>query len=108
MEELAQTGYDILINSTPSPLPIARETILPTSLVMDINTKPKETLLLQMAKKKGCSVVYGYQMFTHQALGQFALWFNHKIEIEEGEKLLKTKASELLCEDMESYHSFLL
>jgi 3-dehydroquinate dehydratase/shikimate dehydrogenase len=79
MATLAETGYDALINSTPCPLPISAEYILSNAVIMDIMTKPKDTLLLREASRKGCRIVYGYQMFLEQALGQFQLWFgNHK------------------------------
>ena len=67
--------YDILINCTPSESPISPEFIMPDSIVMDIKTKPQETEFLRQAKIKGCKIIYGYQMFIEQALGQFQLWF---------------------------------
>jgi 3-dehydroquinate dehydratase/shikimate dehydrogenase len=75
MARCAQEGYDILINCTPSPSPIPSQTILPGVFVMDIVTKPKETPFLQLARTNNCHIIYGYQMFVQQALGQFRLWF---------------------------------
>src|SRR5262249_16514603 len=77
MATCAETGYDVLINCTPSPLPIASEYIIPQAIVMDIKTKPKETAFLKLAREKGCPIIYGYQMFIEQALGQFNLWFKN-------------------------------
>lgn len=94
MADCAGGGYDILINCTPDPLPIDAKYILPQAIVMDITTKPKETALLKQAKAKGCRVVYGYQMFVEQALGQFGLWFKARFDPQESRKHLEKKANE--------------
>ncbi len=66
--------YDLLINCTPLKMPCNEEALLPGRVVMDITTLPKETPLIAAAKQKGCRVIYGWQMFVQQALGQFSLW----------------------------------
>lgn len=73
--------YDILINATPAGMwPHAEETPWPESLlisktvVFDIVYRPKETLLLSQAKKKGCVLVYGDRMLIYQGAEQFRLW----------------------------------
>jgi 3-dehydroquinate dehydratase/shikimate dehydrogenase len=96
MAECAESGYDILINCTPIPLPIDAKYILPSAIVMDIMTKPKETEFLKIAKEKGCSIVYGYQMFVEQALGQFNLWFKDRFDMQYGREILEIKALEIL------------
>lgn len=78
MEQEYLTGYDILINCTPLQLPINPSYILPRATVMDIQTVPKESLLLFHAKQKGATVVYGYEMFINQAIAQDELWFKEK------------------------------
>lgn len=92
----AETGYDILINCTPSSQPIAPDYILAEAIVMDITTKPKETIFLQLAKEKSCSIIYGYCMFIEQALGQFTLWLNNNFCSQKGRKILEKKAIECL------------
>lgn len=92
MATCAETGYDILINCTPSPLPIASNYILPQAIVMDISTKPKETVFLKLAMEKGCPIIYGYRMFVEQALGQFNLWLKNCFDIQESRKTLEKKA----------------
>jgi 3-dehydroquinate dehydratase/shikimate dehydrogenase len=87
-----ETEYDILINCTPALSPIDPAYILPKSLVMDITTNPKETLFLRHALEKGCKVIYGYQMFIEQALGQFDLWFKDRIDRD----ILERKVREIL------------
>lgn len=78
MAHCFEEGYDILINSTSISQPIPFKYILSEVIVMDIMTTPKETLFLQDAKKKGCRILYGYQMFIEQALGQFNIWINER------------------------------
>ncbi|CCB87060.1 shikimate biosynthesis protein AroDE [Parachlamydia acanthamoebae UV-7] len=90
MPACAQVGYDILINCTSVPMPIAFEDILLHVLVMDIKTKPKVSLFLENALKKGCQVIFGYQMFIAQALGQFKLWFK-RMDRNKSQKILEEK-----------------
>jgi 3-dehydroquinate dehydratase/shikimate dehydrogenase len=75
IQQIALRGYDILINTTSEADPIDPEFILENSLIMDINTKHRETAFILAAQKKNCTVVYGYEMFMNQASGQFRLWF---------------------------------
>lgn len=77
MKTEAEKGYDILINCTPLPMPIDSNDLLPRVHVMDINTRPKDSILLLQAIKMNCEITYGYQMFAHQAAGQFKLWFDN-------------------------------
>lgn len=42
--------------------------------VMDIIYNPIETMLIQRAKKEGCSIITGEQMFINQAVEQFKLF----------------------------------
>lgn len=96
MDICAQEGYDILINCTPAPLPIASEHLLPQAVIMDIVTKPKETPLLAAAAKKGCRIVYGYEMFVEQALGQYGIWFKGDFDRLERKNILEAKAFDCL------------
>ena len=89
MPACAKEGYDILINCTPSALPIDPQDILPTAVVMDIKTKPAETELIKHALRKGCRIVYGYEMFIEQALGQFDLWFKGQFDEQNGRLILE-------------------
>ncbi|MBA3238947.1 MAG: shikimate dehydrogenase [Parachlamydiaceae bacterium] len=96
MSECRDEGYDILINCTPAAMPIESEDILPNAIVMDIKTKPKETVFLQCAKTRGCEVIYGYEMFVEQALGQFDLWFKEKCSMEQCRDILEKNVLEIL------------
>lgn len=66
--------YDILINATSSAMPIDANRICPDTLTMDIGYFPRETLFLQEAKKRGCPIIYGEEMYIHQAEEQTRLW----------------------------------
>ncbi len=69
-----QGSYDIFINTTSvqSEYPIE---LLSHTLIMDINHNP-ETKLLQDARKKGCSVILGREMFERQAFLQQKFWLS--------------------------------
>jgi 3-dehydroquinate dehydratase/shikimate dehydrogenase len=88
MPRYTAEGYDFLINCTPA-MPIEPQNILPQAVVMDIVTKPQETVFLKQAQAKGCKIVYGYQMFIEQAIGQFNLWFDGNINSQQCRKILQ-------------------
>lgn len=90
MKECFEKGYDVLINTTPNPMPIDSNYIIPKSVVMDIITRPKETLLLKEAHEKGCSIIYGYKMFIEQALGQYSIWFKDRINLTSATEILES------------------
>ncbi len=95
MKEIESLGYGVLINCTPAEMPIDPDQITPHAIVMDIKTKPKDTPFIQSAHKKGCRVVYGYQMFIEQALGQFSLW-KKDFNSEKARPILETVSLEYL------------
>ena len=77
----AVAEYDILINTTPvgmhpmeSQCPVKSSFLIPGKTVFDIIYNPKETLLIQEAKKKKCNIVYGFKMLLNQGLEQFRIW----------------------------------
>lgn len=96
MAECIKEGYDVLINCTPSPLPISPDFIIPQTVVMDIKTKPKDTPFLQHAVEKKCRIIYGYQMFVEQAIGQFHLWFKDRVDAQTCRTSLQNKSLECL------------
>ena len=96
MSSCFQNGYDIIINSTPAEMPIDPLFIRSESLVMDIKSRPKETPFIKAAQEKDCRIVYGYQMFIEQAIGQYNIWFKNRINADECRELLEQKISQLL------------
>lgn len=80
-------SYDILVNTTPSgmspscdEMPLNPQALQTGKVVMDIIMNPQKTRLLQEAEKKGCTLVFGSEMFINQALGQFDLWFGSSFD----------------------------
>ncbi|MET0951144.1 MAG: shikimate dehydrogenase [Pseudomonas sp.] len=68
------TGHDIVINATPlgmnpdDPMPIDAENLIPTTVVVDIITRPEPTALLLEAQSRGCQTLDGQPMHVGQAL----------------------------------------
>lgn len=86
---------DILIHATPIGMsPNIGKSLIPNEylntalLVFDIVYNPKETKLIQDAKKIGCTIVYGYKMLLYQAVAQFQLFTGEKAPISIMEKEL--------------------
>jgi len=83
---LAQEGFDVLINCTsvgfndPHSSPIPLIPLPRHCIVMDVVSKPKETLFVRYAKAQGCTVIDGRQVFALQAAKQFAFWLDTKVE----------------------------
>lgn len=96
LDELAlAASADILVNATPVGMwPRVKESIVPRELmrpgliVFDVNYNPKETRLIAEAREAGCTVIYGYQMFLHQAARQFELFTGQPAPLVEMEKAL--------------------
>lgn len=57
--------YDILVNTTPLEPPL-----IPGTTLLDVRSMPPAYL----AKAQGCKIVFGFEMFINQAIGQFQLW----------------------------------
>ncbi len=74
LDRFASEGYDIMINCTPT-CPIQVEELLENRVVMDIISHPKMTPLLEGADLKGCTLIYGIEMWLEQARGQYFHWF---------------------------------
>ena len=77
----ASTMCDILVNCTPvgmhpnvddTPMPPAG--FRPGMVVMDTVYHPENTMLLKLARERGCTTINGVDMFIRQASGQFHLY----------------------------------
>lgn len=75
LESVGDIPYDLLINATPHPMPIAPSSLHPGATVMETKIQPAETELLIEARQRGCNTIYGREMFFGQAALQFQLWF---------------------------------
>lgn len=80
LQDLEGFSYDILINATASFSPLDPQSILAHTYVMDIHTRPKMSSFLIEAEKKQCILIFGYEMFTYQALEQFQIWLNQRFD----------------------------
>lgn len=96
LSQLCEQGYDILVNATPTPMPIEADDILSGSVVMDINNRPMMTPFLEAAKKRECRTVPGYMMFVEQAVQQFRIWFEGRLDKKRVKKIICDAAEKVL------------
>jgi len=77
--DLTHEFFDGIVNCTPvgmhphggSPLASAE---LNCRIVMDMVYRPRETELLQLARRKGIEIVSGVEMFLAQGFAQYEIW----------------------------------
>jgi shikimate dehydrogenase len=66
-------GFDLVVNATPigmapgDPLPVQAERLEATATVADLITRPAVTPLLEIARRRGCRIASGVDMFAVQA-----------------------------------------
>ena len=77
--ELADRGFDILVQSTPLGMSpdvdgCFFEDRIPSDVVFDMVYNPLETKLLRIARQAGKTTISGLEMFLEQAAAQFELW----------------------------------
>jgi shikimate dehydrogenase len=66
-------GFDLVVNATPigmapdDPLPVEAQRLEATATVADLITRPAVTPLLEIARRQGCRIVSGTDMFAVQA-----------------------------------------
>jgi 3-dehydroquinate dehydratase/shikimate dehydrogenase len=81
-EAVAKTGFDVIINATPSGMANTAKPIPPmlgpedltAKYVFDLVYNPIETPLLRMARQKGLTAISGVEMFVLQGARQFEIW----------------------------------
>lgn len=66
------TSVGMVPNTDDSPIPM--EFIKSNQIVFDIIFAPKDTKLIQYAKRQKAKVIYGEKMLLHQAIEQFKLF----------------------------------
>ena len=86
---LNKTDCHILINTTPvgmmpdiDTMPVRKQDLDPSMVVMDIVYNPRRTRLLRTAETIGCRVIDGVSMFVYQGAFQFELWTKMKAPVE--------------------------
>ncbi len=88
--------YQILVNCTPSEQPCPLDALSADHLLMETKTKPKLTAFLKEGRQKGCELIFGYQLFVEQAVGQFAIWFNQTLSPSLVREILSDRALKCL------------
>lgn len=80
---------DIIINTTNVGMselenlsPINTDILNKNHIVFECIYKPKETLLIQKAKKVGTTIIYGWEMLLYQGVKQFEIYTNIKPNID--------------------------
>jgi shikimate dehydrogenase len=87
-DEFDSIKPDIVVNATPLGMlpdtgsPLREEQIKKELTIFDLVYTPPETPLLETARKKGCSVIRGTEMFIEQAREQFYLFFGIDVPYE--------------------------
>jgi shikimate dehydrogenase len=87
LEALADTRYDVLVNTTSVGLrsqrsPVPDSALRPGSVVMDAVYDPERTRLLEAAEARGARIVTGRWMLIHQAAAQLELWTQRTAPVE--------------------------
>lgn len=89
----------ILINTTPlgmtpnvDAVPLPREDLDKSMVVMDIVYNPLKTRLLKEAEHIGCQIIDGMSMFVYQGAVQFELWTGIKAPVD----VMKTAVQDAL------------
>jgi shikimate dehydrogenase/3-dehydroquinate dehydratase type I len=89
IEDLDRSGpWDLLVNATPvgttgveSSVPIGDAVVRKARFVYDLVYNPRETPLLQSARRLGTKGTAGLDMLLHQAGKSFELWTGHNAPI---------------------------
>lgn len=87
LEALDRAPWDVLVNTTSVGLgedasPVAAESLLPGTLVMDTVYEPERTRLLRDAEARGARTVGGKWMLVHQAAEQVRIWTGEQPPLE--------------------------
>lgn len=79
--EMEEISVDLLVHATPVGMfPYGGDCIVPPNalkegmVVMDTVYNPRDTMLLRLARKRGCAGINGLGMFIYQGAEQFRLW----------------------------------
>lgn len=88
--ESVMADHDVVIQGTPvgmypnheNALPIPASTLRSEHIVFDMVYRPLETALIQAAKAKGCTTIFGTEMLVQQAAEQFETWTGHTAPVE--------------------------
>ena len=97
LSKLNKTACHILINTTPvgmmpdiDTMPVRKQDLDKTMVVMDVVYNPLKTRLLRAAEKIGCRTIDGVSMFVYQGVFQLELWTGMKAPVEVMKKAVLT------------------
>lgn len=75
MADSQSTGYDVLVNATPSQDVLAWLDVMNRgATIFDMNYRPRLTPLLAESERRGFKVKFGSEMLCWQALKAFQIW----------------------------------
>lgn len=83
---------ELVINATPSPMPVALSELGPSSSLMELNVRP--TPWIKEGEALGRRVIFGYEMWAYQAALQLKVWFGMDPDVSV-KKLLSLAEAEL-------------
>jgi len=93
--------YDIMINCTPvgmhpntEGIPVTAETIEKCDVVFDTIYSPRNTKLLQLAKKLGKKIIGGINMLVLQGIASQEIWRGETFKDEDKDKIIKMLSPE--------------
>ena len=80
--QLDTAPFQLIINATPvgmwpsdNEAPLLPPQFNSGQVIFDLIYRPENTLLLKMARDRGCQTITGLDMFIAQALGSVEIWF---------------------------------
>lgn len=98
---LMQQGYNIVIQATsvgmssqPDALPLDLAQLRPGTHVLDVVSHPIDTSFIRQARRQGCIVQTGIEMFIHQAVLQFQYWLEEGVDPLKIESILRQELNE--------------
>ena len=91
LTDLAQTEYDVLINTTSVGLradesPVPSSALRESAIVMDAIYDPEETRFLREARARGATAIPGKWWLIHQAAEQLSRWTGKNAPLEAMER----------------------
>jgi 3-dehydroquinate dehydratase/shikimate dehydrogenase len=99
-EQRLTVEADVLVNCTPVGMhpevdesPFEFQAFKPSAIVFDTVYNPENTLLIKLARERGCQVITGVEMFVRQAALQYQLFTGNDAPTAEMRQALKRATS---------------
>ncbi len=98
--QINKGSFDVLINTTSVGMhpdvdtsPLEGYIYNQKQIIMDIIYNPLETKFIEDARRKGCAVIDGVEMFVRQGAMQFELWTGVKAPVEKMDAIVRGELS---------------